>query len=290
LITLRRWQEEWHERGKIGVLFSRVRLEEKLIFEALAKRKIPFEKLDIRAMAFDLEKAQDFERILIRCISHREAFYGSRILESQGVKTVNSHQTIRLAGDKLLTSQALMDKGVPTLPVVMAFSPQAAMDALEKLGYPAVIKPLNGSWGRLIAKIDSPESARSILEHRSYMGDELGSVFYIQPYVEKPGRDIRVMVVGEEVIYAIYRYSSHWITNTARGAYTEPCPITSELEELSLRAAEAVGGGILALDIFETPEGLVVNEVNHTPEFHGAMKAVKVDIPKKIVDYFLQGG
>ncbi len=270
------------------MLFSRVRLEEKLIFEALDRRKIPFEKLDIRRLTFNLEGGLGFERILIRCISHREALYGSRILESWGVKTVNSHETIRLAGDKLLTSQALLDSGVPTIPVALAFSPEAALEALDKLGYPAVIKPVNGSWGRLIARVDDPETARSILEHRSYMGENLASVFYIQPFVEKPGRDIRVMVIGEELIYAVYRYSSHWITNTARGAYTEPCPITPELEELSIRAARAVGGGILALDIFETPGGLVVNEVNHTPEFHGAMKAVKVDIPGKIVDYFLR--
>ncbi len=241
-------------------------------------------------MAFNLEEKQDFERILIRCISYREALYGSRILEGQGVKTVNSSETIRVAGDKLLTSQALVDNGVPTLPVALAFSPQAALEALEKFGYPAVIKPVNGSWGRLIARVDSPEAARSILEHRSYMGENLSSIFYIQPYVEKPGRDIRVMVAGEKIIYAVYRYSSHWITNTARGACTEPCPVTSELEELSIRAARAVGGGILALDIFETPDGLVVNEVNHTPEFHGAMRAVKVDIAGKIVDYFLWEG
>ncbi len=264
-----------------------MRLEEKLIFEALARRKIPFEKLDIRRLAFRLGERLDFERVLVRCISHREALYGARVLESQGIKALNPYQTIRLAGDKLLTSQALVDSGVPTLPVAVAFSPEAALEALEKVGYPAVIKPVNGSWGRLIARVDGPEAARSILEHRSYMGESLGSVFYIQPFVEKPGRDIRVLVVGEELVYAVYRYSSHWITNTARGAYTEPCPVTSELEELSLRAARAIGGGILALDIFETPGGLVVNEINHTPEFHGAMKAVKADIPGKIVDYFL---
>lgn len=251
---------------------------------------MPFEKLDVRRLVFDLERGQDFERVLIRCISHREAYYGSRLLESRGVKTVNSHEVIRLAGDKLLTSQTLMDNGVPTLPVALALSPQAALEALERMGYPAVIKPVNGSWGRLLARVDTPEDARSILEHRYYMGEELSSVFYIQPYVEKPGRDIRVMVIGEEVVYAVYRYSPHWITNTARGAFTEPCPLTSELEELSIKAARAIGGGILALDIFETPGGLVVNEVNHTPEFHGALKVVKVDIAGKIADYFLQGG
>jgi len=224
--------------------------------------------------------------ILIRCISHREALYASRILESLGVRTVNSFEAIHTAGDKLLTTLALMEHGVPTLPAAIALTPQAAFKALEDIGYPSVLKPVHGSWGRLLARVDNPTVAEAILEHRSFMGDGFNSAFYIQQYVEKPGRDIRVLVVGDEVVYAIYRYSSHWITNTARGGKAEVCPLTPELEELALKAARAVGGGILAIDIFEMPDGsLVVNEVNHTPEFHGAMEVVEVDIAGKMVEY-----
>lgn len=293
-----------YEFGKVGVLCSRIRIEEKLIFEGLRKRGVDFEKFDVRRLYFSLNGERprempilDCEVVLIRCISHREAFYASKVLESLGVKTVNSSQVIRIAGDKAFTTVALLEHGVPTLPAVMALAPKAALKAIEKIGYPAVLKPVLGSWGRLLAKLDNPAMAESILEHRRFMGDTFSSVFYLQPYVEKPGRDIRVLVVGDGVVYAIYRYSSHWITNTAQGSRPEICPITPELEELALKAAKAVGGGILAVDIFEVPveagsslPGLLVNEVNHTPEFHGAMQVVEVDIAGKMVEYLLQRG
>jgi [lysine-biosynthesis-protein LysW]--L-2-aminoadipate ligase len=87
----------------------------------------------------------------------------------------------------------------------------------------------------------------------------------------------------------MYRRSAHWITNTARGGEASPCPLSPEIKELSLAAAQAVGGGILAVDLLETADGhLLVSEVNHTPEFHGAMEAVNVDIAGKMADYVLQ--
>jgi [lysine-biosynthesis-protein LysW]--L-2-aminoadipate ligase len=154
------------------------------------------------------------------------------------------------------------------------------------MGYPVVLKPLHGSWGRLLAKVNDRDSAEAILEHKKTLGGYAHSVFYIQEYVEKPGRDIRAFVVGGETIAAIYRNSSHWITNTARGAKASFCPITPELDHIAKAAAEAVGGGILAVDIFETPEGrLVVSEVNHTPEFRNSIEPTGVDIPAKMVDY-----
>ncbi len=262
-----------------------------------------FRKFDVRKLYFSLHGERpeemailDCEVVLTRCISHREAFYASKVLESLGVKTVNSFPVIRTAGDKAFTTLALLEHKVPTLPAAMALTPEAALKAIEKIGYPAVLKPMRGSWGRLLAKLDNPSMAESILEHRRFMGGTFNSVFYLQPYVEKPGRDIRVLVVGDEVVYAIYRYSSHWITNTARGSRPEVCPITPDLEALALKAARAVGGGILAVDIFEvpvdagsSPSALLVNEVNHNPEFHGAMQVVEVDIAGKMVEYLLRG-
>ncbi|RME34006.1 MAG: RimK family alpha-L-glutamate ligase, partial [Thermoflexia bacterium] len=154
------------------------------------------------------------------------------------------------------------------------------------LGYPVVLKPAVGSWGRLIGRANDREAAEALLLHKATLGGPAHSVFYIQEYIPKPGRDIRAMVVGDEVIYAIYRRSEHWITNTARGAEALPCPLTPEIAELALRAARAVGGGILAVDLLEDADGrLLVSEVNHTPEFHGAMEVVEVDIAGKMADY-----
>jgi [lysine-biosynthesis-protein LysW]--L-2-aminoadipate ligase len=125
------------------------------------------------------------------------------------------------------------------------------------------------------------------LEHKTVLGSYHHSIFYIQKYVEKPGRDIRSFVVGDTCIAAIYRHSEHWITNTARGAVTSNCPVTEELARISVAASNAVGGGITAIDLLETPNGLLVNEVNYTMEFKNSIAPTGVNIPEKIIDYVL---
>jgi [lysine-biosynthesis-protein LysW]--L-2-aminoadipate ligase len=276
---------------KVGILVSRIRVEEKMLLSALKKAGVEHSSLKVDQLPFSLLEGTltDYDSILIRCLSYTQALYASRMLESWGITTVNTHQVIQTCGDKLLTTTALIEHGVPTLRTMVAFTPEAALQAIETLGYPAVLKPLHGSWGRLLAKINDRDAAEAILEHKGTLSSYLQKVFYIQEYVEKPGRDIRMLMIGDEVVYAIYRYSPHWITNTARGSKVELCPLTPELKELALRAARAIGVGVLALDIFETPNGLLVNEANHNAEFHGAMQVVGVDTAGKIVDYLLQG-
>ena len=275
---------------KIGVLCSRVRVEEKMIFAALRERGVDFDRIDTRKVTFELggDSLGEYSVVLVRCLSHSRAYYLTRWLDGLGVPAVSPHCTVATCGDKLLTSAALQEAGLPIPRTVVAFTPEAALEAIEELGYPVVLKPVHGSWGRLLARVNDRDAAEAILEHKTTLGGYVHSVFYIQEYVDKPGRDIRTLVAGDEVIYAIYRRSAHWITNTARGGEPLPCPLTPEIEGLSLAAARAVGGGIVAVDLLETAEGrLLVNEVNHTPEFHGAMQATEADIAGKIVDYVL---
>jgi len=278
---------------KIGVLCSRVRVEEKMLFAALRERGVDYDRVDPRRLAFQLGGAglEKYDAVLVRCLSHSRAYYLTRWLEGLGVPTVSPHRTVATCGDKLLTSAALQEAGLPIPRTAVAFTSEAALEVIERMGYPVVLKPLFGSWGRLLARVNDRDAAEAILEHKTTLGGYIHSVFYIQEYVDKPGRDIRALVVGDEVVYAIYRRSAHWITNTARGGEPLPCPLTPEIVALSLAAAEAVGGGIVAVDLLETVDGrLLVNEVNHTPEFHGAMQATDADIAGKMVDYVLEVG
>ena len=278
---------------KIGVLCSRVRVEEKMLFAALRERGVDYDRVDPRRLAFQLGGAglEKYDAVLVRCLSHSRAYYLTRWLEGLGVPTVSPHRTVATCGDKLLTSAALQEAGLPIPRTAVAFTSEAALEVIERMGYPVVLKPLFGSWGRLLARVNDRDAAEAILEHKTTLGGYIHSVFYIQEYVDKPGRDIRALVVGDEVVYAIYRRSAHWITNTARGGEPLPCPLTPEIVALSLAAAEAVGGGIVAVDLLETADGrLLVNEVNHTPEFHGAMQATDADIAGKMVDYVLEVG
>jgi [lysine-biosynthesis-protein LysW]---L-2-aminoadipate ligase len=276
---------------KIGLLYSRKRVEEKLITAVLDDRGVDYDRLDPRELTFELDGSSlgTYDAFLVRCLSHTNAYYISRWLEGMGIPTVSPHQTISVCGDKLLTSAAIQEAGLPMPRTAVAFTPEAGLKAIEAMGYPVVLKPLFGSWGRLLARVNDRDAAEALLEHKSTLGGYQHGVVYIQEYVDKPGRDIRAMVAGDQIIYAIYRRSEHWITNTALGGTPLPCPITDEIAQLSVAAAKAVGGGIVAVDLLEDGEGrLLVNEVNHTPEFHGAREATEVDIAAKIVDYLLK--
>ena len=219
------------QKVHIGVLYSRVRVEEKWIFAALEKRGLDFERLDDRAVNFDLDNPGswlDFDAVLERSISYSRGLNTMHILNSWGIPTVNAANVAEACGNKLLTSTALAKAGVPQPRNLIAFTPEAAIEAIERMGYPVVLKPVVGSWGRLLAKINDRDAAEALLEHKAILGSYQHSVFYIQEFIKKPGRDIRAVVVGDQVVAAIYRKSEHWITNTARGGEGEICPITPE--------------------------------------------------------------
>lgn len=274
---------------RIGILFSRIRVEEKLILEELDRRGLDYDLIDVRRIAFNLHEngwATRYEVILERCISHAQALAALRILDAWGVPAVNHFQVGEICGDKLNTSLALIQAGVPTPHVEIAFTPESALEAIERMGYPVVLKPAVGSWGRLLARVNDRDAAEALLEHKSTLGSYHHSIYYIQEYIHKPGRDIRSFVVGDETICAILRESQHWITNTARGGRASNCPVTPAIHAISQAAAQAVGGGIVAVDILESTDGeLLVNEVNYTMEFRNSIEPTGVDIPAKIVDY-----
>lgn len=279
-------------RLRVGVLHSRVRVEEKWIFAALEQRGVDYERLDDRRIFFDLdhpESWRQYDAILERSISYTTGLNALRILNAWGVPTVNTAAVAEACGDKLATSAALSKAGVPQPHNLIAFTPESALEAIEKLGYPVVLKPVVGSWGRLLAKINDRDAAEALLEHKAVLGSYQHSIFYVQEFIKKPGRDIRALVVGDRVVTAIYRKSPHWITNTARGGEGEICPLTPELEDICFQAAQAVGGGVLAVDVIEHPErGYLVNEINHTMEFHTAQPLTGIDVGAVVVDYVIQ--
>jgi [lysine-biosynthesis-protein LysW]---L-2-aminoadipate ligase len=281
---------------KIGILYSRVRVEEKLLFEAFEKRGMDIDLLDDRELVFQIapsakqkDRWDQYDLIVERCINHSRALYSLRILNDRGIKTVNTGHVADVCGNKLQTTSALAAHGVPSPRTMIAFTAESALEAIEELGYPVVLKPAVGSWGRLLSKLNDRESAEAILEHKEVLGTYHHSIFYIQEYIQKPMRDIRAFVVGGETICAIYRSSPHWITNTARGGQSSNCPVTPDLNDICVAAAKAVGGGIVAIDVLEDPDrGLMINEVNYTMEFRNSIAPTGVDIPGRMVDFCLE--
>lgn len=273
---------------RVAMLCSRIRVEEKLLLTELERRNIDYIKIDDDQSIFALENRDyPYDVVLERSIHHSRALYALKVLNDAGVPTVNTAEVADVCGDKFKTTQALIKAGVPCPRTRLAFTPESAIEAIEELGYPAVLKPCIGSWGRLIAKVNDREAAEALLEHKGILGSYHHSIFYIQEYIPKPnGRDIRAFVIGDDCICAIYRTSAHWITNTARGGQASVCPVTPALTDICVRAAHAVGGGVVAIDVLETNDGeLLVNEVNYTMEFRNSILPTGVDIPARIIDY-----
>jgi [lysine-biosynthesis-protein LysW]---L-2-aminoadipate ligase len=273
---------------RVGFLMTRLRTEEKLLLEEFSRRpNVEIVRILDGERFFDISKLPDaVEVVFERSISYSRGLYISRIFEAHGVPVVNPSLVAERCGDKYITSQILAREGIPTPRVLMAFDEESALAAVEEIGYPCVLKPVVGSWGRLLAKVDNRSTAEALIEHKATLGVN-HQVFYIQEYINKPGRDIRAFVIGDEPICAIYRSSENWITNTARGGVASNCPVTDEIADLCRRAARAVGGGLLALDLFETESGLTINEINHTMEFRNSITTTGVNIPEKMVDYVL---
>jgi [lysine-biosynthesis-protein LysW]--L-2-aminoadipate ligase len=278
------------ESVRVAILASRIRVEEKHLIESFKARGIEPTLVSDDDLIFDMGGAPlPYDVILERTVSTSRGLYALRMLESLGNVVINRWHTANTCADKLLTTVALQEANVPQPNCRIAFTQESALKAIEEMGYPVVLKPVIGSWGRLLSRINDRDAAEAILEHKEVLGSYQHSIFYIQEFIRKPERDIRAFVVGTECICAIYRHSAHWITNTARGGKAENCPVTPELNEIAVRAAQAVGGGILAVDILEAPDrGFLVNEINHTMEFRNSIAPTGVDIPGRVVDYALQ--
>lgn len=276
-------------KTQVGFLYTRLRAEEKYLLDELEKHDdVEIVRINDGDAFFDINQLYEKVDVLFeRSISYSRGLYISRIFEAHGIPVVNSSLIAERCGDKYVTSQLLAKNGIPTPRVMMAFDEESALRAIEAMGYPCVLKPVIGSWGRLLAKVENRSMAEALIEHKSSLGVH-HQVFYIQEYINKPNRDIRAFVIGDECICAIYRSSENWITNTARGGVASNCPVTDELAELCQRAAQALGGGLLALDVFETEHGLTINEINHTMEFRNSIATTGVNIPQKMVDYVLQ--
>lgn len=275
----------------LSILYDTIRWEEKALFDAGKKKGIDIKMVDCKNLFLSLDKSKDsFETVLQRCVSYYRSLHSTAALEGKGVNVINCLNTSIFAGNKLFTHMLLQKQGIPTPFSAVAFSEEAALEALEKNGYPMVLKPTVGSWGRMIALLKDRDSAEGIIESREKMYP-IYQVYYLEEFVQRPPRDIRAIMIGDKVVAAIYRYSGdgQWKTNMALGGRAEICKITKELEDVCIKAKNAVFGQIVGVDLMESKEkGLVVHEVNNTTEYKNTVRVTGVDIPAMMIDYALQ--
>ena len=272
----------------ITALYDTIRLEEKLLIESAKKNDINLEMVDCKKLFVDLNDNKNFDGpVLQRCVSYYRNLHSTAAIEGQGTKVVNCLNTGIFAGNKLFTHMLLQKAGVPTPDATVAFSKDSALEALNKNGFPKIIKPTVGSWGRMVSKINDMDSAEGIIDGREAMYP-IHQVHFLEEFVERPPRDIRVIVIGDNVAAAIYRNSGdgNWKTNTHLGGSAETCEITNELEDICIKAKDTVHGDIVGIDLMESNDkGMVVHEINNTTEFRNVVRVTGVDIPKLMLEY-----
>jgi [lysine-biosynthesis-protein LysW]---L-2-aminoadipate ligase len=277
------------------ILYDVIRWEEKALYEAAIKKGVNVENVDCKNLAIDLnEKNSKYsgQVVLQRSISYFKNVHSTAALQGLGARVINPFHAAIICGNKMYAHMELEKAGIRTPKAVAAFSEESAMAVLNKIGYPAVIKPTVGSWGRLIALLRDKEEARAVIEDREHMFP-LYQVYYFEEFVKRPPRDIRAIVVGDRVVAAIYRYSGQgeWKTNMALGGHAETCPVTNELEDICLKATSAMSGQIVGVDLMESKsQGLLVHEVNNTTEFKNTVRVTGIDIPGLMIDYALGQG
>jgi [lysine-biosynthesis-protein LysW]---L-2-aminoadipate ligase len=279
---------------EVTILCDKVRFEEKTLYEKTQSKGIKSKIVDAKTITIGTySKAKDLllgDVILQRSVSYYRGLYLTACLEFLGFKVINKFEVGQICGNKIITSIRLTQKNIPTPKTQFAFSAESGLESIKKTGFPVVLKPVVGSWGRGIYPLRDLETASMIIEMREEDDSPLSRIYYIQEMIDRPPRDIRCIVIGDQAVAAIYRYSSQseWRTNVALGGKVELAPMTKEMEELALKAAEAVGGGILGVDMMEDKNhGLVVHEVNNTVEFRGAASVSRADIPSKMIEYAL---
>ena len=273
---------------KITVLYDAIRLEEKLLIKAAERHDVKIEMVDCKRLFIDLNKnTREFDTVLQRCVSYYRNIHSTATLEGLGARVVNCLNTGLLAGNKLFTHMLLQKAGIPTPEATMAFSKESAMESLEKNGFPRIIKPTVGSWGRMVSKLNDIDSAEGVIESRESM-HPIYQMYFLEEFVQRPPRDIRAIVIGDTVAGAIYRVSndSNWKTNTHLGGSAEVCEVSNELEDICIKAKNTVQGEIVGVDLMESNDkGLVVHEINNTTEFRNVVKVTGIDIPTQMLDY-----
>ena len=273
------------------LLYDNIRWEEKAIYESARKRGIDITNVDCKDLILELDGPSYSNKTIIqRCVSYFKSLHSTAALEGLGASVINPLNTSIVCGNKLFTHMKLKNAGIKTPKVITTFSYEAALSALDIFGYPTIIKPTIGSWGRLIALLKDKDAAKAVIEDRQHMFP-LYQIYYFEEFVDRPPRDIRAIVIGDRVVAAIYRYSenSEWKTNMALGGRAESCPVTKELEDICIKSTQAVGGKIVGVDLMESSrDGLLVHEVNNTTEFKNTVRVTGIPIQNMIVDYSLQ--
>jgi len=279
--------------SKVCIVFDRLRVEEKMLQKEASDLGHNVVLLDAKITQINTDsKKEDFDLgdvVLERCVSYFRGLHFTASLEFLDIPVLNKFEVANVCGNKMFMTLLLKKHSIPTPKTYFSFSSESAAENLERVGFPLVIKPVIGSWGRGVMPLKDKDTMEAIFEIRDITDSPHDRIYYLQELIKRPPRDIRIITIGDQAIAAMYRKSSGGFkTNIALGADPELCEITKEMEDMAIKASKAMGGGILGIDMMEDDEkGLVIHEVNNTVEFKGLARVAQRNIPQEMVKFAL---
>jgi len=237
------------------------------------------------------QRLESFDAVLVRTmppgsleqVVARMDFLGQ--YELAGGVVVNPARAVEAAVDKYLANARLQAAGLETPPTIVCQSSDDALEAFDSLGRDVVVKPLFGSEGRGITRITDVDLALRAFR----MLEQLGAVIYLQKFIDHPGYDLRVLVIGQQTFGLRRRNPNDWRTNVSRGATGERFEVDDELRQMALRAAAAVGAPLAGIDFLPSRDGkLYAIEVNAVPGWKALARAHELDVARLVLDFVAQ--
>lgn len=267
-----------------------IRYDERLLINALRDLGVNVELIKVDSEVLPLNTSNAFQDsvILIRPLSAYNAIYSAIAFESMGGIAINSSKALYICNDKVLTYSYLIREGIRIPKTYLALSSTAIQNNLNHLKYPLIDKPPIGSWGRLVSYVRDGLDMKLVMEHRDQLNSPILRAHILQEVIGF-GRDIRCIVVGDEVLGCMVRKSSNaeeWRSNIALGGTAENYIPSDEVRELAIRSAKSVGAEIAGVDLLPG-EYFYVNEVNGVPEFKGFISATGIKVHEYIAKYLI---
>jgi RimK family alpha-L-glutamate ligase len=207
-------------------------------------------------------------------------------LAAAGVRAVNGALAIEHTIDKFLASALLAAAGLPTPRTVACERADDALEAFDDLGSDVIVKPLFGSMGFGMARVEDRDVAQRVFRALEIER----AVYYLQETLAHDGVDVRAMVVGDRVVAAIERVGTGWRANLARGASARSIALDEQRARLCVRAAATLGADYAGVDLLRAADGRdYVLEVNGIPGWRGVESATGVDVAASLVEHLERG-
>jgi RimK family alpha-L-glutamate ligase len=202
-------------------------------------------------------------------------------LERNGLYIINPPNAIEHCVDKYDILALLEDSNIPVPRTLATESVNEAIAAFNELGGDIIVKPIFGSRGQGITRINNIDIADTIFKAITFHH----GVIYMQEFIQHGFSDIRAFVIGDHVVASMRRIATGWKTNYSRGAKPAPEKISKEYEDIAIKSVQAIGCKIAGIDILESPNGPYIVDVNSQPGWKGLQTVTNTNIAEEIINY-----